>query len=114
MRNYILIYFGLAHLHLDAPPIDVDSEIWRGTSESFDTRYQEIKAENEALGYTVTLKYKIKTFWELNHDNFAKLIEDASQHQNFIGYLGNEDSFVVTDSPRKREKRRFKLVPIGK
>jgi len=114
MRNYVEMFLATYHLHKDVPPIDVDGEVWRGTLDELDARVVELRADFEAAGYVFTETARGPAYWELNKANFVQIITDFADVDTLFGYSTGEDPILVFESPRKREKRRFRLVPIVK
>jgi len=112
MRNYVRLFFGTYHIHKDTPLIDADGEIWRGSADEWRARAVTLRSQFESSGYTFTIGDMSPVFYELNHDNFTRIITEFAEVNSLIGFTQGENAIAVFDSPRGREKRHFKLVPI--
>lgn len=102
MRNYVLMFFATAHVHLNTPPIDEDLEIWGATKDELDGNVQIQQDQFEAAGWTFTLTGKFHAYWELNKENFCEIILEFAQVDNLAGFSQGEDPILVFESPRNK------------
>ena len=122
MRNYI----ELSVIHADSPLNHNYNAIGRTPEEAQHVLDQFVTG----YGATITTAELLKCYIELSKDNFYKLLWFGATNISFVtagnhsvrvwndgqpisgGFLIDPSEFIVFDSPRGQERRKFRLVPI--
>src|SRR5262245_3789088 len=114
MRNYFEFFFGTFHEHSTSLGIDIDVNIFTRTAEEASARVDQLNQDIEQAGgdWTGTLTFGIVPAYVLmSKDNLFSFV------QNFFGFGNTIQTMIANgqasfESPRGKEKRKFKLVPI--
>jgi hypothetical protein len=118
MRSYVKGWYGQFKEDSDSLGIHLVLRVWRPTEEEFDSTIDDLRADVAAAGgdWTGNLQSKSEFYFDFKHpfiQDFLKVyFHGTSQSSTAI----DDTIFAgLTDkSPRGREKRRFKLVPLKK
>ena len=119
MRNYVAGYYGIYKEDSASLGIHLTLRIWRHTKDEFFATIEQLNADIRAAGgdWTGTLSQGGRMYWNFEDDDAIQDLLTAwfhgtSQASNAFDDLMTEK--LQDKSPRGREKRKFKLVPIKK
>jgi len=118
MRNYVAGWFGIFHEDSQNLGIHLTLRVWRPTEEEFDSTIDILRQDVAAAGgdWTGTLSSKARFYFNFDHpfiQDILKLYFHGTSQAS--GAFDTRFFDGLTDkSPRGREKRKFKLVPLKK